>query len=324
MPTHKPSRAQPTGFLFAADAEYVGGFTSDAMQILVVTSLFASFLAFHCNTARYHYALARDGLLPRALSHTHPKYGSPIVAGAIQLAIARQNPYLQLGTALYGLAVIGVVQLEAIACASILGFFLKRDEDASKWGTIVAPSLAVLGLTVGLVYMVKYYSTLTGSKEAWINALPWLLVLAAVLGATAATILRARHPSEYAQMGKEPAGMTPDRLQRALGFGPRERHVSLTGRRRRSTGHGGLGRGLRRCGCGGAALADRWRRPLLLGEPGAELRHRPRQVARGSLSTFVPDELRAGISANTTIFSVAAGRGHQPDGWKSRLGGSTT
>ncbi len=64
--------ADPTGFLFAGDAKYVGGFTTDAMELLVVTSLFAAFLAFHCNTARYHYALARDGLLPRALSRTHP------------------------------------------------------------------------------------------------------------------------------------------------------------------------------------------------------------------------------------------------------------
>ena len=111
--------ANPTAFLFAANAKYVGGFTTDAMQLLVVTSLFAAFLAFHCNTARYHYALARDGLLPRALSRTHPKYGSPIVASAVQLAIvaiiviafaiAGLNPYLQMGTAFYGLGVLGIV-----------------------------------------------------------------------------------------------------------------------------------------------------------------------------------------------------------------------
>ena len=56
--------ANPATFIFAANARYVGGFTTDAMQILVVTSLFAAFLAFHCNTARYHLALSRDGLLP--------------------------------------------------------------------------------------------------------------------------------------------------------------------------------------------------------------------------------------------------------------------
>ena len=210
--------ANPTAFLFAANAKYVGGFTTDAMQLLVVTSLFAAFLAFHCNTARYHYALARDGLLPRALSRTHPKYGSPIVASAVQLAIvaiiviafaiAGMNPYLQMGTAFYGLGVLGIVLLQAIASTAVVGFFLKRKEPGvSKWGTIVAPALGALGLTTGLVFMVKYYPTLTGSKEAWINALPWLLVVAATLGAVAATVLRNREPGEYEHMGDEPADM---------------------------------------------------------------------------------------------------------------------
>ena len=58
----------PTAFVFGAEFQYVGAFATDAMQVLVVTSLFAAFLAFHANTARYHFALARDGLLPRALA----------------------------------------------------------------------------------------------------------------------------------------------------------------------------------------------------------------------------------------------------------------
>jgi hypothetical protein len=108
-------------FIFAANAKYVGGFTTDAMQILVVTSLFAAFLAFHCNTARYHLALSCDGLLPRALSRTHPRYGSPVAVSAAQLGLlaavvigftlAHQNPYLGMGTSLYGLGVLGIVAL---------------------------------------------------------------------------------------------------------------------------------------------------------------------------------------------------------------------
>ena len=40
----------------------------------------------------------------------------------------------------------------------MVGFFLKRKEPGvSKWGTIVAPALGAIGLTTGLVFMVKYY-----------------------------------------------------------------------------------------------------------------------------------------------------------------------
>ena len=55
--------------------------------------------------------------------------------------------------------------------------------------------------------MIKYYPTLTGSKEAWINALPWLLVAAAILGAIVATVIRSREPDEYEHMGDEPADL---------------------------------------------------------------------------------------------------------------------
>jgi hypothetical protein len=126
----------------------------------------------------------------------------------IAFAIAGQNPYLQMGTAFYGLGVLGIVLLQAIASTAVVGFFVKRKEPGvSKWGTIIAPALGAIGLTTGLVFMIKYYPTLTGSTEAWINALPWLLVVAAVAGAIVATVLRNREPAEYGHMGDEPADL---------------------------------------------------------------------------------------------------------------------
>jgi amino acid transporter len=185
------------------------------MQILVVTSLFASYLAFSCSTARYHYALARDGLLPRAMSHTHPKYGSPIVASGVQLALtavvvvgfalAGQDPYLQMGTSLYGVGVLGVVLLQFIGSISVVAFFRKNSQGESKWGTLVAPGLAGIGLAVGLVFMVHNYSLLTGSTTFWINHLPWLLPVMAVLGAFVAHRVRSGHPEEKPHIEDEAA-----------------------------------------------------------------------------------------------------------------------
>lgn len=203
--------ANPAGFMFAANAKYVGGFTDDAMQLLVVTSLFAAFLAFHCNTARYHRALAQDGLLPRSLAWTHPRHGSPVVASAAQLAVvtlvvggfaaAGEDPYLRMGAALYGLGVIGIVLLQAIASAAVVGFFLHRDGlGLSRWGTLVAPGLGALGLVAGLLLMVAHYSTLTASTTWWINGLPWLLVVAASAGARVA---RSR-PRAFHAIGERP------------------------------------------------------------------------------------------------------------------------
>lgn len=199
----------PVGFMFAANARYVGGFTNDAMQILVVTSLFAAFLAFHCNTARYHYALARDGLLPRAFARTHPRYGSPVAASAAQLgltaivvaafAVAGQHPYLRLGAALFGLGVLGIVLLQAIASTSVAAYFL-RHRGESVLREIVAPVLGAAGLIAALALMVTHYATLTGSDVVWINSLPWLLAGAAVVGVAVSIT-----PSVGARLAAEPA-----------------------------------------------------------------------------------------------------------------------
>jgi amino acid transporter len=78
----------PGNFLFAMNAQYVGGFTNHLIQYLLVTSLFAALLATHNATARYFFALSREGLLPNALSRTHPKLKSPYVARAPRLRSA--------------------------------------------------------------------------------------------------------------------------------------------------------------------------------------------------------------------------------------------
>ncbi|MEU1601057.1 APC family permease [Streptomyces sp. NPDC005708] len=190
------AQAGPQTFIFDATGKYLGSAATDIMQVLVVTSLFAAFLAFHCNTARYHLALSRDGLLPRAMARIHPEHRSPVVASAVQLGLvavvtfaftlAGQDPYLGMGIALYGLGVVGIVLLQALAAASIVGFFLRHRAGESVWGAIVAPAIGGLGLLVGFVLMILNYSTLTGTASTWVNSLPWLLLAATTVGAVAA------------------------------------------------------------------------------------------------------------------------------------------
>ncbi|MFD5124124.1 APC family permease [Streptomyces sp. NPDC058385] len=190
------AKADPENFIFKVSANLIGQGYTEVMEVLVMTSLFAAFLAFHCSTSRYHVALARDGLLPRHLARIHPKHGSPVNASAWQLGLlavttmgftlAGQHPYLGMSISLFGLGVLGIVLLQGIAAASIVGFFLRHREGESTWGAIVAPALGGLGLVAGLVLMITNYPTLTGSNIAWINSLPWGMLAAAVIGAFAA------------------------------------------------------------------------------------------------------------------------------------------
>ena len=191
------------------------------MQVLVVTSLFAAFLAFHANTARYHFALARDGLLPRALARTHPKHGSPIGGSAAQLALtaivviafalAGQDPYLKMGVALYGVGVIGIVALQALASFAVIRYFATNPTGESRLATVVAPLLGGAGLAVGVALMVTNYGTLTGSTVGWINALPWLLVAAAAAGAVVALVRRPAQADRRPPSPRRPEPHSPER-----------------------------------------------------------------------------------------------------------------
>jgi amino acid transporter len=201
------------GFLFAANTKYVGAGSTELMGLLVVSSLFAAFLAFHCHTARYHYALARDGLLPRMLDRTSPRTGSPVAASAVQLtvtavvvgltAVAGADPYLGMGAPVFGLATLAIVVLQAIAAVSIVAFFLRHRQGESTWSALVAPALGALGLAVGLGFWVAHYSILAGGHHSMLNHLPWLLPVVATVGAVVAGSRRFRTTEPTAVAGQE-------------------------------------------------------------------------------------------------------------------------
>ncbi len=50
------------------------------MSYLIITGSFACGMAFHNTTARYLYSVGREGLAPRALGRTHPRWKSPHIA----------------------------------------------------------------------------------------------------------------------------------------------------------------------------------------------------------------------------------------------------
>src|SRR4029453_11579210 len=78
----------PTAFLFALGATYIGGALTTVMSLLFISSVFAALLAFHNAVARYLYALGREGLVPAQLGRTHRRYLSPHTGSLIQSILA--------------------------------------------------------------------------------------------------------------------------------------------------------------------------------------------------------------------------------------------
>lgn len=201
----------PSVFVFAANQVEVGKFTTDVMQVLVVTSLFAGFLAFHQAASRYMFSLARDGLLPRSLARTHPRHHSPYIASALQLSVivavvgalglAGRDPYLEIAAPILGLGTLGIIVLQAWTSVSVVAFFRQR-RDPRLWQTVLAPILASCGLIASAVLVVINFDALTGSASGVVQALPWLYLGAAVVGFAVAAWMRNSRPGQYRSMGE--------------------------------------------------------------------------------------------------------------------------
>lgn len=187
------ANADPGNFVFGVNTKYVGNWSTEIMSVLVVTSYFATVLAFHNTIARYTYALGRGGVLPRALGRTHPKSKAPHVASLVgtvlsvivvaAFALFKADPFAHQFAWLTGLGAIGILALQAATSAAAAIFFRRRaDASAHLVTTLVAPILGAAGLVMIIVLAVRNWDLLSGATSGPAARLPWLLVIAAAVG----------------------------------------------------------------------------------------------------------------------------------------------
>jgi len=190
--------ADPGRLLINLGERYLGGFGREAINLLVITSLFAAALGFANNIARYIYALARDGLIPAAFGKVHPEHGSPHVACMLLTAIfvvvvgayavAGLDPLLHLTTS-----------LSTVTSLSAAVFFARRGQFSIS--RTVAPLLAGLFLAVGTWLSLLNYKSLTGTEAEVINNLPYLFLLVIAFGCLHGRWLKVKRPAVFAGVG---------------------------------------------------------------------------------------------------------------------------
>ncbi len=192
---------------FALSTQYVTPWVTTLMEVLLCTSILASLVAIHNAASRYMFALGRERILPGWMGVSHGRHDAPSRASVVQttinvvvvgvFALAGLNPYLNLATAMAGLGTLGIIVLQAAAAAAVVAFFRRRGE-LHWWKTVLAPAIGFAGLTVATVLLLMNYSTLTGTANSAINALPWLLAASVIGGFGYALWLRRRSPATYA------------------------------------------------------------------------------------------------------------------------------
>jgi amino acid transporter len=200
------------GLFFEVISAYVGPWAATLMQLLIVTSVVASQIAFHNAVTRYALALSRDGVLPPAAGRLHPRHQSPTTAGIVQslvaavaviaFGLAGADPFRGLVVWLNTPAVVGVLVLQVLTAVSVVVFFTRRDRPVRAPVAVAAGVVSAVLLTVAIGLLVENIGLLT-------NAGPttnWLVIamvpLVVVVGLITARVLAARRPDVFARIGR--------------------------------------------------------------------------------------------------------------------------
>jgi amino acid transporter len=203
------ARTNPGTFLSDRSLLHLGKAGAIAVGVLVMTSTFAAVLGLFNNSARYVYALARDGVLPGALAKTHPRHHSPHVA-ALALSVAlvvvvaaaallHLDPLVNLATALAGVGSVGLMALLGITALAIPVFFVRQR--IVRVPNILAPAVGGVVILAATTLAFLNYSALTGVDSTLINHLPYALFLLFILGVTQALWLRAHRYEDFVRIG---------------------------------------------------------------------------------------------------------------------------
>ena len=208
----------PGVYYIGAANSVAGHWVGSLLSFLIITGSFACGMAFHNTTARYAYSLGREGLLPRALGKTHPRWKSPHIASLTQSVVAAlivigfalftgsNNPASQAYLQLYGLmAVMGVIvilSVQALVSISIVIYFQRHHEgEVHWWRTMIAPAIAFLtqGFVVYLLFDNINFLGSGYSYAKWLGPIDLLFVL---VGIGYAFWLRDRNRAKYESAGR--------------------------------------------------------------------------------------------------------------------------
>src|SRR3954447_5083577 len=205
-------------FLIPA-SQYAGHWVASVMSYLIITGSFACGMAFHNTTARYLYSVGRDGLAPRALGRTHPRWKSPHIASIAQSVMAAiiiglfaiftgsNDPNTQAYIQLYGLmAVMGVIiilSVQAVVSLSVLVYFERFHKDEVHWWrTRLAPLLSFISQAFVVYLLFTNIDFLGAGSYSYANWLGPIDAAVVLIGVGTAFYFKKYKPAKYEQAGR--------------------------------------------------------------------------------------------------------------------------
>lgn len=181
------------GIIFNLAATYVGPWLDVTMQVLVVSSFIAMLIGMQNMFARYGFALARAGVLPKPLARVGKRSHAPAAAalanGVIVAIIvtafllAGADPIEVVYAWFVALGTVGFIVMMALASLAIVVFFLREKTERGFWTTKAAPAVSLVLVVAVLVIALQNYDAMLFSEGATAKLLLWLIPIAFAIGA---------------------------------------------------------------------------------------------------------------------------------------------
>jgi amino acid transporter len=189
----------PAGMITETATKFVGTAAGDLVQIFLITSLFAALLSFHNVLARYIFSLGNSNALPAVVGRSHARHASPHIASTVQTvsalvlvalsAFAGLDPVTQVFAWFAGVSSVGIVALMVLTSIAVLVFFRRSRAESSKWNTVIAPAIGLIGLTALLYMTVINLPLLVGGSTA-LAYIIGVALLGTFAGGVAVAVLR--------------------------------------------------------------------------------------------------------------------------------------
>jgi amino acid transporter len=206
-------------YFLTPGGHYAGQWVASVMSYLIITGSFACGMAFHNTTARYMYSLGREGLAPRALGRTHPKWKSPHIASVTQSVVAAiiiglfaiftgsNDPNSQAYVQLYGLmAVMGVIiilSVQALVSLAILVYYERYHRDEVHWWkTRLAPLISFISQAYVVYLLFTNIDFLGAGAYPYANWLGPIDAVVVIAGVVTAFYFKRNRPDKYEQAGR--------------------------------------------------------------------------------------------------------------------------
>jgi amino acid transporter len=200
------------GMFFGVIETYVGPWASTLMHLLVISSVYASQIAFHNAITRYTLSLSREGVLPAWAGRVHPQFGSPYRASLVQSALAvvvilafaavGADPYTHLLLWVNTPGVVGVLVLQTLTAVAAVVYFTRRNRAASTRTALVAAVASTVLLAVATYVLVDNIELLTAASTGINIVLVGIVPGTLLVGAVLAVRLRRSRPATYAGIGQ--------------------------------------------------------------------------------------------------------------------------